>query len=288
MGQRIYPNRRHILQAPDDLAPAHFRTHLSADINDTGTACHNKTRINVFFCLLINITHGSYTGLAQIIPARPHEIACHGWQFLYQLPVFIQRLWQGLGSGRCLVWTISSIFFIAAGRIIISRNIKDLTHLDSHGICLFGRRSLSHQFSHLIHEQIKEIRGWHSIHATSSTVLDLSLVIRSVNALFAASHHSKHQVDTCGHRTRLIFFMAKIYHDFRLLLSIFHTEFCDLISDRIHDNGWMVVVFGDHSLRIRFPPFLELITCIVIWIFVDQPHIKSLIHHIHTHNIAGI
>ncbi len=82
--------------------------------------------------------------------------------------------------------------------------------------------------------------------------------------------------------------MAEIDHCAGESLSDRKTEVGDLISDGVHDDGWMVIVFGDHGSCVILPPCFECSSAEIIRIFLDAPHVECFIHHIHAKCVTGI
>ena len=68
--------------------------------------------------------------------------------------------------------------------------------------------------------------------------------------------------------------------------SLFLSGFGYLISGRIHDYGWVVIVLIHHILQV-FSVVIQDLICIIIFGFVDVPAVNVLVHYQHSHFIAG-
>ena len=67
--------------------------------------------------------------------------------------------------------------------------------------------------------------------------------------------------------------------------ALVSSDLRNLISYRIKNHSRMIVIFSYHRCHIFFPPLLEIQTIIIVG-FQTVPHIKSLIHNIHTNLIT--
>ena len=138
---------------------------------------------------------------------------------------------------------IFCINFIAAGRVIISGNIENIGHDFSNGSRLFGFGSFIDESAHFVHHDIEKFRGWSIIHSSGTTVFDFAVFVCAINTFFTFSHCCEHQVDPGCDRACVILCMAEFSHDTGLFLSGCKAKFCNLVSNRVHHNRRMVIVF---------------------------------------------
>ena len=61
----------------------------------------------------------------------------------------------------------------------------------------------------------------------------------------------------------------------------------NLISGRVQNHAWMIIVFFHHVPHILLPMCRKII-CIVMGILCPSPHITQFIHHQHPQLITGI
>ena len=138
---------------------------------------------------------------------------------------------------------ISGINFIAAGCIIISGNIENTGHNFSNGSRFFCFGCFIDESAHFVHHDIEKFRGRSVIQSTGTTVFDFTVFVRAINTFFTSGHGSKHQIDPGCDRSCMIFGMAEFSHDTGLFLPVCKSKLCNLVSNRVHHNRRMVIVF---------------------------------------------
>ena len=220
----------------------------------------------------------SDTGLSQIIPCSPHKVSDQVRILLHHLPVLRQILWKCLASHDDPLRMELSFLRVAPGGVIVSRNINRIQNRSCDQICLlsvcrFRHSGTYHRGDHIEHGTV-HARGLLLIGIISSPVF-------LVHGFAFCRICNDRQIEPACDRTAVVQFVEQFCHRPCQIDALFLCRFADLISDRIHDHGRMVVVPLYESLDI-LPVMLFKFICIVIRIFLPIPHIPCLIHHIHS------
>ena len=272
---RLSGNVGFVAQSPDDLSPVGDRSSVANQIHIAtvrrlvGIGSVETHTVGLFIVDLAD------AGLAQIIPCSPGEIADDVGIFLNQLPVLIQILRIGLGSHNDTVRIFLAVLLIAVSRVVVTDHI----YLGSGLRDGVSRHIAGDQGSHHVSQT-----GHHAVDLADFRILALS---RSRHHLRQTIHDTEHQIQAVGHKAGVVQLTDLV----RQLLAPLGIKFVpclgNLISDGVENHTGMIVVFSHKVGNVMLPPLCHVRAVIKVHLG-GGPHIRELIHHIHTQLVAGL
>ena len=140
----------------------------------------------------------------------------------------------------------------------------------------------------MVHQQVKECAGRQIIHCLAAVLVFLTVLFITVDPAALGGHAAEHQIDAHRHsfaRVKLSCQNGKLSAH---LLPRRDSQLGDLVTDRVHHNTGVIIVFHYHSIQILLPPGQEFLIGVVVGIFMHQPVVTKLVHHVHTQPVAGL
>ena len=280
---RLHADDRVVQLAPDGRCVERLAVRVSQNVKRAHIG--QQPRIRLVKALAVRrVGPCADAHLAEVVPRRPHKIADQIGVLLDHCPVFGNVLREGLTAHHHAVGVGLALQRVAAGGIVIARNVQRIQHRGSNAIGLFAVGAPVHTGADHRGNQVEHCAG-HSLHFALVGIFTSAFFF--IDALAVGAAGKNHQVHAAGHSAVCIKTMQIVHH----LLGGLHARglggLGNLVADGIQNHTGVVEVPADHGLQVCHMVFLPR-TGVVIFRLVAVPHIPRLVHQIDAELVARL
>ena len=283
LAERLHGNERRAGRAsPCRLCEKELGVGLTADVDGPLVGEQPWVRL-LERGVRVAVAPGAASGLAQIVPGRPGEVAHEVAQLLHGAVVAHHVAVEGLGPNHNAAGVRAALKGVASTRVVVSGNVEPVERGRAGAVVRWQVGHVVHGGANGLRERVKG----GAVEPLARVVVGFGVAVGVVHGVARGGAAQDGKVDSAGHGPAGVGLVQVGDHLVNGGKALVRAGLAHLVANGPHDDRRVVEVARNHGVKVGQVVLAPLVG-VVVGVLVPKPLVPALVHEVDAVLVAGL